>query len=143
MVASSYARVYRANSILTAAPGQLVLLLLDGALASMAAAKEGFERPPADLRRCEVINRHLRKAQRIIGELRHGLNFEAGGDFAPMMNRLYVYYNRRLHEANLQKRLEPVLEVANLVGQLRDAWAEMLRRPQAAVPVQPAPVLQE
>jgi hypothetical protein len=36
-----------------------------------------------------------------------------------------------------------VLEVENLVGQLRDAWAEMLRRPQAAVPAQPAPVLQE
>ena len=107
----------------------------------MAAAKEAFERPESDLRRYEVINRHLRKAQRIISELRHALNFDVAGDFASLMLRLYDYYNRRLQEANLQKRVEPVIDVAGLLGELRDAWAEMLRRPQAAAPVAPAPAL--
>jgi len=142
MVASAYARVYRANSILTATPGQLVLLLFDSALASLAAAKEGFARSPSDLRRYEVINRHLRKAQRIIRELSHSLNFENGGDFAPLMHRLYDYYHRRLYEANVQKRIEPVIEVERLLGELRDAWAEMLRQPPPAAPAGRAPVLQ-
>jgi flagellar protein FliS len=132
MVASSYARVYRTNSILTASPGQLVLMLFDAALASMASAKEGFDRPHTDLRRCEVINRHLLKAQRIIRELRGALDFEVGGEFAPLMLRLYDYYNRRLFEANLRKRVEPVLEVEQLLRQLRDAWADMLHRPEGA-----------
>ena len=32
MVASGYARTYQAQSVLTASPGQLVLMLYDGAL---------------------------------------------------------------------------------------------------------------
>ena len=131
MVASSYARIYRTNSILTATPGQLVLLLFDGALASLASAKEAFDRPASDFHRYELINKHLKKAQRIISELRHSLNFEVGGEFGPLMLRLYEYYNRRLFEANLQKRVEPVVEVEQLLGQLRDAWAEMIRKPAA------------
>jgi len=142
MVASAYARVYRNNAVLTATPGQLVLLLFDSALASLAAAKEGFARAPTDLRRYEVINHHLRKAQRIISELRHSLDFEKGGDFAPLMQRLYEYYHRRLFEANVQKRVEPVIEIERLLGELRDAWAEMLRGPQCPEPAAAAPVLQ-
>src|ERR1700722_248365 len=110
MVASAYAKVYRTNSVLTATPGQLVLMLFDGALASLAVAKEGFNRPATDFRRYAVINRAIWKAQRIISELRGTLNFEAGGDFAPLMPRLYDYYSRRLQEANLQKRVEPIIE---------------------------------
>jgi flagellar protein FliS len=136
MVASAYARVYRANSILTATPGQLVLMLYDSALASLEAAQGAFGRSPADLKRYEDINRHLRKAQRIIAELRQSLNFEAGGDFAPLMHRLYEYYNRRLVEANMQKKVEPVVEVEGLLRELRDAWAEMLKRPEAGAAVQ-------
>jgi flagellar secretion chaperone FliS len=43
------------------------------------------------------------------------------------MNRLYDYYNRRLIEANVTKKVEPVLEVERLLGEVRGAWAEMLR----------------
>ena len=128
MVAKDFARVYRANSILTASPGQLVLLLFDGVLSSLAAAKQGFERPPEDLRRYEIVNRHLRKAQRIIAELRGTLNFEIEGEFAPLMRSLYDYYNRRLLEANMRKQVEPVIEVERLLGEVRGAWATMLRR---------------
>ncbi|MEO6243833.1 MAG: flagellar protein FliS [Opitutaceae bacterium] len=35
MVATGYARTYRANSVLTASPGQLVLMLYDGALKAL------------------------------------------------------------------------------------------------------------
>jgi flagellar protein FliS len=42
------------------------------------------------------------------------------------MNRLYEYHNRRLLEANLRKRVEPVIEIERLIRELRDAWAQML-----------------
>jgi flagellar secretion chaperone FliS len=127
MVAPDCARAYRASSVLTASPGKLVLMLFDGALNSMALAREAFSRPADDFRRFAVINQQLLKAQRIIAELQGSLNHQAGdGQFANEMNRLYDYYNRRLIEANVTKKVEPVLEVERLLGEVRGAWAEML-----------------
>jgi flagellar protein FliS len=124
--ASGYARTYRANAILTASPGQLVLMLYDGALKALALAREGFNQPPEDPKRIQLINSQLLKAQDILAELQSGLNMEAGGEFARTMHRLYDYHIRRLLEANLRKQVEPVIEVERLVRELRDAWAQML-----------------
>ena len=126
MLAQGYARTYRANAVLTASPGQLVLMLYDGALKALALAQEAFKMPDDDLRRIETINHHLLKAQSIITELQSGLNMEAGGDFAKTMHRLYDYHNRRLLEANMRKQVAPVIEVERLLREIRDAWAQML-----------------
>jgi flagellar protein FliS len=126
MVTNGYARTYRANSVLTASPGQLVLMLYDGALKSLALARDAFAQPAEDFRRIQLINTHLLKAQAILAELQSGLNFEAGGEFANTMHRLYDYHIRRLTEANLRKQEAPVIEVERLVRELRDAWAQML-----------------
>lgn len=126
MLAQGYARTYRANAILTASPGQLVLMLYDGVLKSLALAQQAFGQPADDPRRIEQINHHLLKAQAIIVELQAGLNMDAGGDFAKTMHRLYDYHNRRLLEANLRKQVEPVIEVERLIREIRDAWAQML-----------------
>jgi flagellar protein FliS len=128
MVAQDCARAYRANSVLTASPGQLVLMMYDGALRSLALAREAFAHPPENVRRLEIINHQLLKAQNIIAELAATLNLDAGdGKFAREMQRLYDYYTRRLVEANLRKQVEPVIEVERLLGDVRNAWAEMLR----------------
>jgi len=138
MLAQSYARTYRSNAVLTASPGQLVLMLYDGALRSLALAREAFDRSENDFRRIEVINRQLIKTQAIIAELQGGLNFEEGGEVAATLNQLYEYYNRRLFAANLHKQVAPVVEVERLLTELRDGWAEMLAkqgRPQGGEPV--------
>jgi flagellar protein FliS len=131
MVATGYARTYRANAILTASPGQLVLMLYDGALKALAIARDAFESSADDPRRIETINTQLLKAQAIINELQNGLNMEAGGEFARTMHRLYDYHNRRLLDANIRKQIEPVIEVERLVRELRDAWAQMLTQQDA------------
>lgn len=128
MLAHGYARTYRANAVLTASPGQLVLMLYDGALKALAIAQVAFERPEDDFRRYEIINEQILKAQAIINELQSGLNFELGGEFSRTMHRLYDYHSRRLLEANLRKQVAPVVEVEKLVRELRDAWAEMLTK---------------
>ncbi|HRE82394.1 MAG TPA: flagellar export chaperone FliS, partial [Opitutaceae bacterium] len=81
-----------------------------------------------DARRYEVINTSLVKAQNIITELRATLNLEDGGEYAANLDRLYDYYLRRLFEANIRKQVEPVIEVEHLLRQIRDGWAEMLRK---------------
>jgi flagellar secretion chaperone FliS len=128
MVARGYAQAYRATSVLTASPGQLVLMLFDGALKSLAIAQDAFGRPSTDRTRIETINRHLLKAQSILAELQGGLNMEVGGEFAQTMHSLYDYHMRRLFEANVRKQVGPVIEVERLLREVRDAWAEMLSR---------------
>jgi flagellar secretion chaperone FliS len=135
MVAKGYAQAYRAAAVLTASPGQLVLMLFDGALKSMAMARDAFGRPPSDFRRIEAIHRHLTKAQSILAELQGGLDMKAGGEFAETMHRLYDYHMRRLFEANIRKQEQPVIEVEDLVRQIRDAWAEMLSKRDASVDI--------
>ena len=126
MVATGYARTYRANAVLTASPGQLGLMLYDGALRAIAQAREEFNAPAENPRRIELINHQLLKAQAILSELQNGLDMDTGGEFARTMHRLYDYHNRRLLEANVRKQVEPVIEVERLVRELRDAWAQML-----------------
>lgn len=128
MAAYGYAQAYRDTAVLTASPGQLVLMLYDGALKSMGIAKAALERPKSDFRRIEVINSHLIKAHRILAELQGNLNMAEGGEVARNLHGLYGYHMRRLFEANMKKSAGPLIEVEGLVRELRDAWAEMLSK---------------
>lgn len=134
MYAQDYARTYRANSILTASPGQLVLLLFDASLNSLAIARKACDEAAADPRKLQVVHAQLVKAQKIIAELQGTLNLEAGGEFARTMYRLYDYYDRRLVEANLKKQSAPIAEVERLLGEVRNAWSEMLRQSETGAP---------
>jgi flagellar secretion chaperone FliS len=135
MVANGYARTYQVQSILTASPGQLVLMLYDGALRFLAQAHVALENTDSkDLHRIEVIHCNLRKAQNIIVELQGVLDHEVGGEVANNLDRLYDYFNRRLFEANLKKEVAPVVEVERLLQELRDAWAELLHRAETVAP---------
>ncbi|NDC73985.1 flagellar export chaperone FliS [bacterium] len=131
--AQSYARAYQSQSILTASPGQLVLLLFDGALRFMNQARASFAEPEGSPKRLETINTSILRAQAILNELQANLNHEAGGDISKNLDRLYDYYNRRLLEANMRKQEAPLIEVEALVRTLRDGWAEMLRSSEVKV----------
>ena len=76
-----------------------------------------------------MINQQLIKTQNIITQLQATLNLDAGdGKFAQEMYRLYDYYTRRLMEANMRKEIGPVIEVERLLGEVRNAWDEMLKQ---------------
>ncbi len=124
--ANPYAKAYQTQSILTASPGQLVLMMYDGALRFMAQARAGFALPQEDYRRIQTINTALLRAQAVIAELRANLDQKSGGEVAANLDRLYDYHLRRLQEANLSKDEAPIIEVEGLVRTLREAWAEML-----------------
>ncbi len=140
MYAQDYARAYRANSVLTASPGQLVLMLFDGALNALAIARTACDDNSGNPRRIEVVHTQLVKAQKIIAELQGTLNLEAGGEFARTMYGLYDYYDRRLVEANIKKQSGPIAEVERLMVEVRNAWAEMLGEKDKAAP---APALHQ
>ena len=128
MMTAQYARTYQTQAVLTASPGQLVLMLYDAALRFLAQARAAMEGDQNDWQRFEVINEKIKRAQNIITELRGTLNHGASAEIAGSLDRLYEYYNRRLFEANIKKDVTPLIEVEGLVHELRDGWAEMLDR---------------
>ena len=118
---------YRQIATQTATPGQLVLMLYDGAIASLERAMTGFQQDdPLELNR--TINNNILRAQAILGELNASLNMEVGGEFAATMRRLYNYFDSRLHDSNMAKNPEGIQEVLHRLGVLREAWAEMLQK---------------
>ncbi len=116
---------YRQVATKTATPGQLVLMLFDGALRFLDKALVGFELDdPLDSNL--AINNNILKAQEIIRELNVSLNLEGGGEFAVTMRRLYNYYDLQLSQSNLKKDPTGIHLVIRLLTVIRDAWAEML-----------------
>ena len=116
---------YRQVATKTATPGQLVLMLFDGALRFLDKALVGFDLDdPLDSNL--AINNNILKAQEILRELNMSLNMETGGEFAGTMRRLYNYYDLQLSQSNLQKDPAGVELVIRLLSVIRGAWAEML-----------------
>lgn len=116
---------YQAAAINTASPGQLILMLFDGALRCMGIAVAAFEEPDRT-KQIESIHNNLIKAQGILRELQTSLDLEKGGEFSQQMHRLYEFMIEQLNEANLKKSVTPIQIVEGLLIPIRDAWAQML-----------------
>jgi flagellar protein FliS len=117
---------YRNTAIRTASPGQLVLMLYEGAVRFLEQALTGFDYTDP-LQFNQTINNNVLKAQAILRELNGRLDMNKGGDVADNFRRLYGYFDRRLQEGNIRKRREPIEEVTRQLRVIRDSWAEMLR----------------
>jgi len=117
---------YRKVATQTATPGQLVLMLYDGAIKFLEKALTGFEYDDP-LMFNQTINNNILRAQAIVHEMNATLNMEAGGEVSSNFRRLYNYLYRRLTVANRTKQKEPIEECISRLRVLRDSWAEMLR----------------
>ncbi len=126
---------YRQIALQTAPPGQLVLMLYEGAIRFSECALTGFAfTDPGE--RNMTINNNLKRATNIVRELNVCLNTDAGGQLAQTLRDLYDYMERRLVESNLKKRRDGIDEVIGHLKELRDAWATMLAnqgQPEAGV----------
>lgn len=116
---------YRQIATQTAPPGQLILMLFDGALLSLERSLAGFAcQDPRE--KNQTIHNNLRRATDIIRHLNGSLNLDAGGELAATLRRLYYYFEQRILESNLRKERTGVDEVIMRLKVLRDAWATML-----------------
>ena len=116
---------YRQIATQTAPPGQLVLMLFDGALKSLECALLGFS--STDLaERNMVVHNNLQRATEIVRELNYSLNMDAGGQLAETLRNLYTYFEERINHSNRYKKADPIHEIMPMLKDLRDAWAAML-----------------
>jgi flagellar protein FliS len=116
--ASNPSDTYRQQSVMTASPGQLVVMLYDGALRFLlqaAAAMRADDHLLADAK--------LRRAEAIIDELHATLDKDRGGEIASRLEGIYVFCKRRLIEARIEREAAMIDKVAELLGELREAWA--------------------
>ena len=117
---ASQTAAYRQQSILTATPGQLVVMLYDGCLRFLNQAAYA-------LREGKVgeAGARLSRAEAIIDELLDTLDLEKGGVIASRLQGIYVFCNRHLIEARSARDPEMIEKVGELLGELRDAWAQV------------------
>lgn len=112
---------YKQNSVTTASPGELTLMLYNGCLKFLTKAKKAI-----DEKDIQEKNTNIQKAQAIISELMITLKTdEAVGQ---QMYSLYEYMNRRLIEANIKNDTEIIDEVIGLTTEFRDTWKEVIQK---------------
>ncbi|MDD5065425.1 MAG: flagellar export chaperone FliS [bacterium] len=110
---------YKETQIKTANQGKLIVMLYDGAIKFLNAARDAIIN-----KKTEEVHNKITRAQDIIMELLLSLNMEAG-DIASKLYNLYIYMNKRLIEANIYKKTEPVDEVLKMLTELKEVWAQI------------------
>ena len=118
---------YRVNAVNSAAPENLVVMLYDGAIRFLGTAIRAFEHEdPLDFNL--TIHTNITKTQAIIRELNHALDLENGGELGQNLAGLYLYFDNRLQEANINKEKAIIEEVLERISELRDAWNESIQK---------------
>jgi flagellar secretion chaperone FliS len=112
------AHAYQQTQVQSRTPLELVVMLYDGALGFMTAARDAIGRRDIPARRTA-----LSKAMAIIAELQSTLNMDQGGDIARSLDELYRWANVRLLEAAAHNDPAAIDEVAHVIGTLRDGWS--------------------
>lgn len=119
------AKSYKSQSVRTASPGKLVLMLFDGYLRFTASAKKSFDETDL-VKKNEGINNNLIRAQNIVSELQSSLDMTVPGELPGTLYRLYDYVLTNLQQANIKKDPQKIDESDNVMSELRESWAEML-----------------
>jgi flagellar protein FliS len=116
---------YRQVATQTAPPGQLILMLFDGALRFLERGLAGFNcTDPAEANM--TIHNNFQRALDIVRELNRAVNLEQGGECAENFRQLYDYFERKIVDSNVRKNPEGAREVVEHLTAMRDAWAAML-----------------
>lgn len=121
MSANSQFQAYQDNSVSTASPGELTLMLYNGCLKFIKYAKKGIVEENHELK-----NTNVQKAQNIIRELM--VTLDPGAAISGQLMPLYDYINHRLIEANLNNDPAILDEVTEMVKEFRDTWKEVLKQ---------------
>jgi len=103
-------------------------MLYDGAVKFLNLALECMGKKHAGY---EKGSNYIIKVQDIVTELMVSLDFEKGDAIAKSLFSLYLYMNRRLIEANIQKDTAIIEEVKKILTELRGAWVEASQKVQS------------
>lgn len=112
---------YKQNSVQTASPEELTLMLYDGCLKFMRQAKIFIVE-----KKVPEAHNSIMRAQAIIEELNLTLNMDI--PVSLNLRQLYVFMLEQLIEANASKDAQYIDTIYPMVEELRDTWKEAMRR---------------
>lgn len=114
------ALAYQNNKINTATPGELTLMLYDGAIKFCNMGIEGITE-----NNFYKANTNIIKAEKIITHLRATLNFNY--PVAKEFDNVYDYIYSRLLLSNIRKDKDIIEEVLEHLRVMRDTWKEVMK----------------
>lgn len=112
-------KTYQNQSVTTASPGELTLMLYNGCLKFISMAKSAMRDGDH-----ESKNFNLVKAQDIIRELMVTLDTKT--EVSQNMMAMYDYIHNRLIQANVKNEVSILEEAEEYVVEFRDTWKEIL-----------------
>lgn len=121
--ATAAPQAYRENTVLSATPEQLVVMLYDGARRFLRQAAAAMH-----AREVERAHNALRRAEQIIAHLDGVLDDDQGGELAQRLHAIYRFSLAHLNRARSEQNPQKILEVSQMLGDLRESWAQIANR---------------
>jgi flagellar protein FliS len=110
---------YKQQSIMTATPERLVVMLYDGAIRFLFQAGAAMREEDR-----ATSSERLDRAEAIIDHLLGTLDMSAG-QIAERLEGIYVFSKRLLTEARLERDADKIDLVRGYLSELREAWAQI------------------
>lgn len=111
---------YQQNSIMTASPEELTLMLYNGAIKFINLGKLHIEN-----KEIEKANNAIKRAQDIIAELNNTLDMNY--EISHNLGSIYTFILEKLLDANIKKDISFLDEVLPLIEEIRDTWKEAMK----------------
>lgn len=111
---------YKQNSVMTASPQELTLMLYNGALKFIGMAKINIQE-----KNIPKTNESIMRAQDIIQELNLTLNMDY--PMSTNLRNMYIYILEKLVDGNIYKDVQYLDEAAEIITELRDTWKEAMK----------------
>ncbi|NLX64994.1 MAG: flagellar export chaperone FliS [Clostridiaceae bacterium] len=120
MIAYNAYNQYKENSIFTASPEELTLMLYNGLVKFIMRGIDSIEK-----KNIEGAHTNIIKAQNIVSEFMNTLDMSY--EISSELYAIYDYMLRRLIEANVSKNKEILEEVLGFAKTLRDTWEQAMK----------------
>ncbi|MDD7402605.1 MAG: flagellar export chaperone FliS [Butyribacter sp.] len=114
------AQLYKQNSVETASPAKIILMLYDGAIKFCNIAIDALGEGDTS-----KANENIQKAEKIIVQLRVSLDMKY--PVAQEFDTVYDYIYRRLVESNMRKDAEILKDALKHTKTMRETWKEVMR----------------
>ena len=112
-----YQKINTLHEVETASPHRLVQLMMERIIAKIAMARGHMERGDVG-EKGQLIGSTIS----IISGLQVSLNHNTNARLAENFNALYDYMIRRLLEANLKNDPQILIEISDLMREIKEAW---------------------
>ena len=111
---------YKQVQVKTANKEKLLIMLYQGCIKFLRLGKKSIEEDDI-----QGANNYIIRSQDIIRELMNTLDREKGGEIATNLYSLYDFMNRQLIEANVNKDVEKIEVVEDMMMELLDSWKQI------------------